>query len=334
MIFREMLSWEAQLLFLVLQMLPCALPSDAGGRGACPCSVQSDVPCGHHQDMPLHVCLAFLSHRAVLRGGGSSSIGPSSSGVEKGAASVPWQVHGVEYMAGLRLRGGYVPGRMPDPEAVAQRKALVQALRESADDELSRAPEQNAIDELLRQRAATSLPPTMNLNDTDSQQGASDSDDAEDDAEEGSSIAEEQNIFVRTPSAVDPVYDEEYEEMREEAIAKGDQPPPVKVYHTAYWTAAGLVSEDTSNITELACRRAAAVKNLTLVPPWQVDPMQGTQFTRFTSTKAQILTQKLVQRASNTPQGSVATFSWFVQCEPAGGRAVGARGECRLGWRE
>ena len=39
----------------------------------------------------------------------------------------------------------------------------------------------------------------------------------------------------------------------------------------------GLVSEDVTNLTELAQRRARAVKNLTLPPPWDTDLLQELQ---------------------------------------------------------
>jgi len=189
-----------------------------------------------------HVHPALVAHRKVLR-------------VAASVSNRVWLGRGAEdtfgagaFLRALRLKGG--SGR-PDPEEVAQRRALVQELREAAAAEQRLAPEHNAIDEILRQRASNNLPLAdafpFNFTSNDVE-GA--------DEEEGSSMEEEQNIFVRVPSRVDPVYDEEYAEMREEAIAKGETPPPIKVYHTAYWTEAGLVAEDVTNLTELSRRRA------------------------------------------------------------------------------
>lgn len=127
-----------------------------------------------------------------------------------------------------------MPGSRQDPERVAQRKALVQALRDSAQIEQQHAPEHNAIDELLRQRAATGLAEWLPTNGSDNEGTGAD----EQILEPESSFEEEQNIFIRTPRTVDPVYAEEYQVMREAAISSGQTPPPIKVYHTAYWTEA------------------------------------------------------------------------------------------------
>lgn len=124
-----------------------------------------------------------------------------------------------------------MPGGQQDPDRVAQRKALVQALRDSAQNEQRRAPEHNAIDELLRQQAASSLPEWSPTNGSAAEAEG---------YEPGSSFEEEQNIFIRTSRTVDPVYGAEYEVMREAALSRGQTPPPMKVYHTAYWTEAVL----------------------------------------------------------------------------------------------
>ena len=136
----------------------------------------------------------------------------------------------------LRLKGGYTPARQPDPERVAQRRALLEALRESAWEEQQIAPEHNAGDELLRQQAAANLP--EGADELIAGNETVDGEELGDISEPGSSFEEEQNIFVRATPTIDPVYDEEYQQMREEALAKGETPPPLKVYHTAYWTEA------------------------------------------------------------------------------------------------
>jgi hypothetical protein len=136
----------------------------------------------------------------------------------------------------LRLKGGYAPARQPDPKRIAQRRALLESLRQSAWEEQQIAPEQNVADELLRQQAAANLPEgeAQMMTGNELAGGQEHGHNCEPD----SSMEEEQNIFVRATSIIDPVYEEEYQQMREEALAKGETPPPPKVYHAAYWTEA------------------------------------------------------------------------------------------------
>jgi hypothetical protein len=189
----------------------------------------------------------FLVCKAVLdltrasplaqRGGGAEARwqGCATRQIRDGAGCDECAL-GPRIAGALRIRGGAIPpGPRHDPERVAQRRALVQALRESARAEEQHAPERNAIDELLRQRAATNLPcvaPPSNGSAGEENEGGEDS------WEPGSSFDEEQNVFVRTPRIVDPVYGEEYEDLRETALANGEVPPPRKIYHAAYWTEA------------------------------------------------------------------------------------------------
>jgi hypothetical protein len=169
-----------------------------------------------HRWLPVHVGSAVAAHRQTL------------GGARHGGIEVLKKV--------LRLKGGYAPARRPDPERIAQRRALLESLRQSAWEEQQIAPEHNVADELLRQQAAANLPEgeaeMMTGNELAGVQEHGHN------FEPDSSMEEEQNIFVRATSVIDPVYEEEYQQMREEALAKGETPPPLKVYHTAYWTEA------------------------------------------------------------------------------------------------
>jgi hypothetical protein len=171
-----------------------------------------------HQLLPVHVgSFVAGAHRQTLGGSASHVVLPVSA-------------------PALRLKGGYAPAQRPDPQRIAQRRALLESLRQSAWEEQQIAPEHNVADELLRQQAAANLPEgeaeMMTGNELAGGQEHGHN------CEPDSSMEEEQNIFVRATSTIDPVYEEEYQQMREEALAKGETPPPPKVYHTAYWTEA------------------------------------------------------------------------------------------------
>lgn len=192
---------------------------------------------GSHEPAP-HVRSALLAHNRVLQAAHESPVADVEGASRGDRTHHPSRVGDASdevMLHPLRLKGGYVPGRGQDPEAASKRQAMLQALRESAQEEQERTPGYNAIDELLRQRAATNLPDGMPFNFTWDEGGELA---GKETWEQGSSFEEEQNIFVRVPSIIDPVYDEEYADMREEAVAKGETPPPVKVYRTAYWTEA------------------------------------------------------------------------------------------------
>ena len=142
----------------------------------------------HHRGPSPHVRAALALHRAAL-----TSLG-----------------------GGLRLRGGFA-AHGHDPERAAKRQAMINALRESSLQEQERTPGHSAIAELLRNRAAANLSETLRFNITQDPQVAGPlTVDMTDLA--GSDLEEEQNIFVRVPAAVDPVYDEEYAAIRAEAL--------------------------------------------------------------------------------------------------------------------